>query len=294
MLTLIASVLLLSAAKSESPSPRPTPIKRSQAQGAQAQSTRQETYTSTPITSVLTAPTPMATHKTDNDAQQTEHETDQYRLNRVQTWFNGVLAFFTLCLVIVGYIQARRLRETVEVTRQAANAAKESADIARQQLEKAQRAFILLKRIDASKILDPTRVRVVAYRFQPIWENSGLTPTADARSHTNLWWQIIPIPKGFWFLPFNSTGEIPFVLGPRAEMGGFPLEIAVDVLAKISIGEAHMYFYGWAIYHDTFEGTPEHRTRFCSELINISGDLTNPTAPINVVFRVHDEHNDAT
>jgi hypothetical protein len=70
-----------------------------------------------------------------NHAEVAEYESAEYRLNRLQTWFNGFLMSFTGALVVVGLWQARRLRQTVEATKKAADAAKANADAAKQSAE---------------------------------------------------------------------------------------------------------------------------------------------------------------
>jgi hypothetical protein len=52
------------------------------------------------------------------------------------------LALFTLALVIVGGLQARRLRQTVEATKEAAQAAKKSADVAERTLSLTNRPWL--------------------------------------------------------------------------------------------------------------------------------------------------------
>jgi len=56
--------------------------------------------------------------------------------------FNGLLAAFTLALVIIGGLQARRLRQTVEATKDAADAAKKSAKVAEQSLSVSNRPLL--------------------------------------------------------------------------------------------------------------------------------------------------------
>jgi hypothetical protein len=132
--TVIASVLLLSAASPQSratPGPRPTAGSRDDAPNA--------SNASSPIKTKLAeaSPTPIPVvpsafeNKSSSTTEKNDYEKRQYRLNVLQTWFNGGLAIFTLFLVVIGVYQGYQLRRTVLATKQSADAAKESADAAK-------------------------------------------------------------------------------------------------------------------------------------------------------------------
>jgi hypothetical protein len=130
---LIGSGLILVAASSSptrnsAPSNLRPAAENSQARKADDQpATHYEPTTLTP-SHVVTSPTPVLNQNADRDTEQGKYQAAQYRLNRFQTWFNGLLVLFTAALVAVGGWQARRLRQSVEATKETAEAAKKSAD----------------------------------------------------------------------------------------------------------------------------------------------------------------------
>jgi hypothetical protein len=63
--------------------------------------------------------------------------------------------------------------------------------------------------------------------------------------------------------------------------------------------ELEVFLYGWVEYDDVFEGTPRHRTEYCTQIV-VEGDVTIHTLPGNpeqphVPFRYqgHKKHNGA-
>jgi hypothetical protein len=197
------------------------------------------------------------------------------------------VALFTGALVVTSIYQWK-------VAKQSADAATENAKTAVIQMQRGQRAFVFLKRFDAIRILDPTRQTIVSYRFTAIWENTGVTPTNNMTSHSNVIWPATPIPNGYDFVAIGDTTPIQLVLRPHAEFGGFPLYVPLQVLLDVLHGERQLYFYGWALYRGVFDGTPEHRTRFCWQIPAIFGDPANVNGQCTFTFSVHLEHNDAT
>lgn len=115
---LIASALSLSAAQAQSPTPRPTPSKSGQAHNGGKPPSAQQSQSAPSPSVVITPPAPILDGKTGEDGEQGKREAAQYRLNRLQTWFNGCLALFTAALVVVGGLQAYRLRQTLDHMRE--------------------------------------------------------------------------------------------------------------------------------------------------------------------------------
>ena len=87
---------------------------------------------------------------------------------------------------------------------------------------------------------------------------------------------------------------IPTIAGPKAMVEAVPGAISAEDLAAVQQGRKHFYIWGWAEYHDIFEGTKKHSTRFCNQLMQVIG---NPMAAINehnmvqMLFGFHSENN---
>jgi Transposase IS66 family len=146
-LILIGLALFLSAAK---PSPRPTESESRQPYIAQSPATTYNAGTISPTPVVPASPTPNLDKETGDDHAHSEYEAAQYRLNRIQTWFNGFLVLITLALVGVGAWQAHHLRQTVQATKETADAAMLSAKTTRE----AQRGYIFAGPMSTGAPLD--------------------------------------------------------------------------------------------------------------------------------------------
>jgi hypothetical protein len=274
-------VLLLSAAKNESGKTRPNQYKKATAEHSQS-TNNQEPQVPLSVLQSSDAALRKAVSTIKKQAEAAEKQANAYK----ESWDSpSVLVQVGLLVVGIAYSIFAALQWS---------AIKEQGFISRQQLEQTERAFVFLKEIRVDKIVDPTRSRVLQFRFLPQWENSGTTPTKKLHSHVNWYCQPTTLTKGFWFLPIGDLTPHEYVLGPKVIIGSVTLDVPIEYLRNVRYDEAHLYFYGWAIYRDIFSDTPEHRTRFCYKLVVMSGDLDSVESPIVIGFSVHSEHNDAT
>jgi hypothetical protein len=129
--------------------------------------------------------------------------------------------------------------------------------INREALESVQRAFISFTPTEARY----EDTRLVAFRIWGNWENSGATPAIQvwARSH---YAKVPKITSGYSY-PFDNTDPIaPFVIGPHSRS----MFESVAIPVSDSTSGFHSYYYGWAVYRDSFNGTGLHLTEFCQEI----------------------------
>jgi|SRR5215469_7572232 len=104
------------------------------------------------------------------------------------------------------------------------------------------------------------------WRFRPLWQNSGETPSKALRNYTGCELRTSPLPVGYNFKQGNgSAGLIP----PKATLSGGlapqppqPALTPQDIL-DVQAGRKFLYVWGWVKYHDVFPRTKEHVTRFC-------------------------------
>jgi hypothetical protein len=175
-LVLLAAALLLTA---QSPSPVPSPRPPAKSQTKQPESGNAYTKPN-PSPSpndqsfVHAGPTPNLQATAGDDRKQGNKEESHYRPTDILlTVFNGLLALFTLALVIVGALQARRLRQTVEATKDAANAAKQNAEIASNAFYAANRPWVL---VSDFRIVRESGRKIVTYKVynevDPIFETA--------------------------------------------------------------------------------------------------------------------------
>lgn len=205
---------------------------------------------------------------------------------------DALLALFAGLLVLLGWVQARRMREAVAAATDSAAIAQKSARVAEDALISGQRAFMFIREIKTILHQDPETGNF-QWTIHPVWANSGNTPTRGLSINTAYRLLDEPLPKNYDF-PESREDLIPAIAGPRSMVEAVPGTLSGEDLQAIQNGKKFFYIWGWAEYHDIFEGTKKRVTRFCNQLIQVDGD---PTAPINehnpiqMMFGFHTENN---
>lgn len=172
-------------------------------------------------------------------------------------------------------------------TMHGAAAAQRSADVARDALVRGQRAFISFSQAwqwdSVANQADAQHVAV--WEFRPVLVNSGETPTRGATHRVN--WQIMgpALPAHFDFRDIETgTPTMLFGLAPREQKTGAVVQIPSVFLNLVHLQPQmfHIYFWGWARYHDVFAGTPEHMTMFCWDITDVRSDPNAINIPLLV------------
>lgn len=84
------------------------------------------------------------------------------------------------------------------------------------------------------------------------------------------------------------------VLGPRASYQFKPIYISQQDWEDVVAGRKHLFFWGWATYHDIFKGTPERLSEFCTDVSSAvwaTPDHTATNAQVNMVTPTCPTHN---
>jgi len=163
--------------------------------------------------------------------------------------------------------------------------------IMRDQLESAQRAFVFLRTFEYTRIVDQHTGQPTLFEFMPQWENSGITPTRGLFCHASMHWRDDPLPDDFAFPDQGDQTQVPTLIGPHGTMFGGPLRISPEILALVQSRTKYLYLYGWAKYRDVFKGTKQHITKFCFEVTEVLGELTDPHVTIRCLMRTYPRHN---
>jgi hypothetical protein len=203
-----------------------------------------------------------------------------------------LLALFTGVLVVLGWIQARRMRETVAAAKESAAVAEKSARTAEEALVAGQRAFMFIREIKTFLHQDPETGKF-HWTIHPVWANSGNTPTRGLSINTTYRLLDKPLPANYEF-PESKENLIPTIAGPRSMVEASPGTLSGEDLEAVQQGKKFFYIWGWAEYHDMFEGTKKRVTRFCNQLIEIDGNPMMPVDernPIQMMFGFHAENN---
>lgn len=164
----------------------------------------------------------------------------------------------------------------------------EANKIHREGLQAVQRAYIsFIATVEQSKGVDEkTGDRGKEWWFWIPVENSGVTPALNLTLHTNWVCQSTPLEDNFSF-PDYANKHIPFIVPGKTRISTPALKIEEQWIKRVYEGSHYLYFYGWAGYRDVFEGTADHVTTFCFEIIihQIAGNEMRITA------KFHHEHN---
>ncbi|WP_136419721.1 hypothetical protein [Herbaspirillum sp. ST 5-3] len=203
-----------------------------------------------------------------------------------------LIAVFAGLLVLLGWEQARRMRDAVRVASDSASVAEKSARVAEDALISGQRAFMFIREIKTYLHHDP-QTNHYQWTIHPVWANSGNTPTKGLSINTTYRLLDEPLPKDFDF-PHAREDLIPTIAGPKSMVEAVPGTLSKEDLEAVQKGTKFFYIWGWAEYHDIFEGTKKHITRFCNQLTQIEGDANSPYDehnPVQMLFGFHTENN---
>lgn len=205
---------------------------------------------------------------------------------------DALVALFAGLLVLLGWIQARRMHEAVRAAKESVGVAEKSARVAEDALISGQRAFMFIREIQTVLHHDAATGKY-HWTVHPIWANSGNTPTRGLSINTTYRLMDEPIPKDYDF-PHAGEEVTSSIAGPRSMVEATPGTLSSEDLQAIKEGKKYFYIWGWAEYHDIFEGTRKRVTKFCNQLIQVDGDTGAPANehnPIQMMFGFHSENN---
>ena len=154
-----------------------------------------------------------------------------------------------------------------------------SIQITKDSLFMLQRAFVHVSNFEPVLLRSPkTQQPNGGMKLVLIWENAGATPTREMVARVNEHWFAKPIGQDFPFPDYPKDASVKMFVAPKAASRASAVLIPQGDIAAIKNHSGHLYIWGWARYHDVFEKTPEHITRFCSEVID---STVNPNVSVS-------------
>lgn len=187
------------------------------------------------------------------------------------------LSFLTFIFVVM----------TVIVTMKQWQAMVESNNINRDAVISVQRAFVTPGTAQAIKAVQENGQ--MAWQFWIPWENSGSTPTVNARGHVNYKYGLDDLPSDFAFPDIGEFRSTQAVVGPRASILSGRLSIVLGTIGLVQLKKLRLHIWGWIAYNDIFTDTPLHVKEFCRELTQVIGDVN--TDQVRFVFTNCNSHN---
>lgn len=183
-----------------------------------------------------------------------------------ETTTNRWIALFTLVLALAAVaqffttlIQLRRLRQTVDATKEAAKAAKKAAEA----LPNIERAYIFVDSCMVDGMI-PFNTEISDFNILVELSNIGRTPAVLTKLNCDVVWGI-----GYPIKYSEHGGKVPhgwasLAAGEKMKYK-IPIHIPRDILSKIILHELKLVCYGLIEYQDVWRD--RHETGFCWEII---------------------------
>ena len=141
-----------------------------------------------------------------------------------------------------------------------------------------QRAYVFLREFQVATTRNPLNDEIQTCTIQPIWENTGSTPTRNGRSHVNWKYFERSVPADFDFADFDEVGNRvlsydaykPLIVGPRATALSPIISMEPSILRQVRDLQGKLLIWGWAEYDEIFTDAKRHRTEF-AYLVVVSG-----------------------
>ncbi len=160
----------------------------------------------------------------------------------------------------------------------ATRASDRTANLVNEGLISTQRAYVFLREFHVATTRNPLNDEIQTCTIQPIWENTGTTPTRNGRSHVNWKYFERSVPADFDFADFDELGNRvlaydaykPLIVGPRATALSPIISMEPAILRQVRDLQGKLLIWGWAEYDEVFTDAKRHRTEF-AYLVVVSG-----------------------
>lgn len=184
---------------------------------------------------------------------------------------DALIAGFALFVLLAGLFQGLWMLAAIR-------ASDRTAALVNEGLISAQRAYVFLREFQVAVTKNPLNDEIQTCAIQPIWENTGTTPTRHGRGHVNWKYFERSVPAEFDFADFDEIGNRitsyddykPLIVGPRATALSPVISLEPAILRQVRDLQGKLLIWGWAEYDEVFEDAKRHRTEF-AYLVVVSG-----------------------
>lgn len=160
----------------------------------------------------------------------------------------------------------------------ATRASDRTSNLVNEGLISAQRAYVFLREFQVALTKNPLNDEIQTCTIQPVWENTGTTPTRNGRGHVNWKYFERAVPADFDFADFDELGNRvlsydaykPLIVGPRATALSPIISMESATLRQVRDLQGKLLIWGWAEYDEVFSDAKRHRTEF-AYLVVVSG-----------------------
>lgn len=129
--------------------------------------------------------------------------------------------------------------------------------------------------------------------------NSGNTPAKSGISESNIYVGVEEPRDGLNFDNLPQAQRNQFVLGPHGVLQLQPVPLSNGDMESLADNKTHVFYWGWATYHDIFPGTPVRLTEWCYSFNNpiwskpdhtdTTTDVTSVNTPTCSTHNCYDE-----
>lgn len=181
-------------------------------------------------------------------------------------------------LLLAGLFQGLWMRGALRASEKAAQASEKSSGLMDEALMSAQRPYVFMKEVQVSLTKNPINDEIQTCTLQPIWENTGTSPTKNGRGHVSWKYFDRSVPADFDFSDFDDLGNRilsydayrPLIVGPKSTALSPVINIEPAVLRQVRDLQGKLLIWGWTEYDEIFGGAKRHRTEFCYQ-VAVSG-----------------------
>lgn len=132
-----------------------------------------------------------------------------------------------------------------------------------------QRAFVTFTQIYFEPVPATTSPdHVFSYRAHMPMINNGTTATKYSTYEMAVAVQDSVPEEGTDFDALQQSEKYLSVFGPKQAYDGLGTPVSVADFEAVAQNKKHMFFWGWIVYRDVFEGTPVRLSEFCFNVTN--------------------------
>ncbi|HEY1598944.1 MAG TPA: hypothetical protein VGG64_05045 [Pirellulales bacterium] len=159
----------------------------------------------------------------------------------------------------------------------AAFSTQETAQFAHESYISTHRAFVSVTKLAVQAAYSPSDPKqLMGWTFAPVVENSGPTATRSLELLAGVQSTGDPTGPKDPEVAFPTGNSISLVVGPHTTVTlpislNSDLLIPNDTIQKVAKGQTALYVFGTAHYHDVFERTLLHITKYCFQ-VDATGD----------------------
>jgi hypothetical protein len=132
-------------------------------------------------------------------------------------------------------------------------------------------------------ILAPDAKSITGWRFQYGWVNTGHLPAKSVVSQINVSLGDKRPERGLDFATLPQGSTILGVIGPGSSFSTPELDVSVNDMKSVALGQKHLFFWGWAVYEDSLS-SKKRLTEFCNDFTSVEFSKPDPTSPTSTLI----------